>query len=127
MRGLQLYFRQPSVNQKRLLLKLSTITDKHALPTQIYALQTKKYSTLQTKENGVRAQADAKNQNQLIRIFGANFDILNMVFSQSDFSDVEANAEVDDGEGIVNEGLPSGSERDVLLNIISIEVLRTGK
>ena len=75
----------------------------------------------------MRAQADAKNWNQLIRIFGANFDILNMVFSQSDFSDVEANAEVDDGEGIVNEGLPSGSERDVLLNIISIEVLRTGK
>ena len=29
-------------------------------------------------------------------------------------SDVEANAEVDDGEGIVNEGLPSGSERDLI-------------
>lgn len=35
-------------------------------------------------------------------------------------------AEVDDGEGIVNEGLPSGSER-YLMNIISKEVLRTGK
>ena len=37
-----------------------------------------------------------------------------MASSASDFSDVEANAEVDDGEGIVNEGLPSGSERDVI-------------
>ena len=37
-----------------------------------------------------------------------------MASSDSDFSDVEANAEVDDGEGIVNEGLPSGSERDLI-------------
>ena len=42
------------------------------------------------------------------------FGILNMASSDSDFSDVEANAEVDDGEGIVNEGLPSGSERDLI-------------
>ena len=42
------------------------------------------------------------------------FDILNMASSDSDFSDVEANAEVDDGEGIVNEDLPSGSERDLI-------------
>ena len=62
----------------------------------------------------MRAQADAKNWNQLIRIFGANFDILNMAFSDNDFSDVKANAEVDDGEGIVNEGLPSGCERDLI-------------
>ena len=40
--------------------------------------------------------------------------MLNMASSDSDFSDVEANAEVDDGEGIVNEGLPSGSERDLI-------------
>ena len=37
-----------------------------------------------------------------------------MASSDSDFSDVEANAEVDDGEGIVNEGLPSESERDLI-------------
>ena len=37
-----------------------------------------------------------------------------MASSDSDFSDVEANAEVDDGEGIVNEGLLSGSERDLI-------------
>ena len=37
-----------------------------------------------------------------------------MASSDSDFSDVEANAEVDDGEGIINEGLPSGSERDLI-------------
>ena len=37
-----------------------------------------------------------------------------MASNDSDFSDVEANAEVDDGEGIVNEGLPSGSERDLI-------------
>ena len=37
-----------------------------------------------------------------------------MASSDSDFSDVEANAEVDDREGIVNEGLPSGSERDLI-------------
>ena len=37
-----------------------------------------------------------------------------MASSDSDFSNVEANAEVDDGEGIVNESLPSGSERDVI-------------
>ena len=37
-----------------------------------------------------------------------------MAFSDSDFSDVEANAEVDEGEGIVNEGLPSGSQRDLI-------------
>ena len=38
-----------------------------------------------------------------------------MASSDSDFSDVEANAEVDDdGEGIVNEGLPSGAERDLI-------------
>ena len=37
-----------------------------------------------------------------------------MASSDSDFSDVEANAEVDDGEGIVNKGLPSGSERDLI-------------
>ena len=36
-----------------------------------------------------------------------------MASSGSDFSDVEANAELDDGEGIVNEGLLSGSERDL--------------
>ena len=62
----------------------------------------------------MRAQADAKNSNKLIRLFGANFDILNMASSDSDFSDVEANAEVDDGEGILHEGLPSGSERDLI-------------
>ena len=37
-----------------------------------------------------------------------------MASSDSDFSDVEVNSEVDDGEGIVNEGLPSGSERDLI-------------
>ena len=37
---------------------------------------------------------------------------LNIASSDSKFSDVEANAEVDDAEGIVNEGFPSGSERD---------------
>ena len=37
-----------------------------------------------------------------------------MASSHSDFSDVETNAEVDDGEGIVNEGLKSGSERDLI-------------
>ena len=37
-----------------------------------------------------------------------------MESSDRDFSDVEANAEVDDGEGIVNESLPSGSERDLI-------------
>ena len=37
-----------------------------------------------------------------------------MASSDSDFSDVEANAEVDNGERIVNEGLPSGSERDLI-------------
>ena len=37
-----------------------------------------------------------------------------MASSDSDFSDVEANAEIDHGEGIVNEGLPSGSERDLI-------------
>ena len=37
-----------------------------------------------------------------------------MVSSDSDFSNVEANAEGDDEEGIVNEGLPSGSERDLI-------------
>ena len=37
-----------------------------------------------------------------------------MASNDSDFSDIEANAEVDDGEGIVNEGLPSGSERDLI-------------
>ena len=62
----------------------------------------------------MRAQADAKNWNHLIRLFGANFDNLKMASSGSDFSDVEANAELDDGEGIVNEGLPSGSERDLI-------------
>ena len=46
--------------------------------------------------------------------FGANFDILNMTSSDSDFSDAEVNAEVDDREEIVNEGLPSGSERDLI-------------
>ena len=35
-----------------------------------------------------------------------------MASSDCDFRDVEANAEVDDREGIVNEGLPSGSQRD---------------
>ena len=62
----------------------------------------------------MRAQGDAKNWNKLIRLFGANFDILNMASSDSDFSDVEANAEVDDGEAMVNEGLPSRSERDLI-------------
>ena len=62
----------------------------------------------------MRAQADAKNWNQLIRHIGANFDIINMAPSDSDFCDVEASAEVDDGERIVNEGLPSGSERDLI-------------
>ena len=61
----------------------------------------------------MRAQEDAKNWNQLIRRICANFDI-NMASSDSDFSDVEASTEVDDGEGIVNEGLPSGSERDLI-------------
>ena len=42
---------------------------------------------------------------------GANFDIMNMASSNSD---VEGRAEVDDGEGSVNEGLPSGSERDLI-------------
>ena len=37
-----------------------------------------------------------------------------MASSDSDFSDLETNAEVDDGEGIVNESLPSGSERDLI-------------
>ena len=37
-----------------------------------------------------------------------------MASSDSDFSDVEANAEGDDEEGIVNEGLPCGSERDLI-------------
>ena len=37
-----------------------------------------------------------------------------MLSSDSDSSDVEANAEVDKREGIVNEGLPSGSERDLI-------------
>ena len=37
-----------------------------------------------------------------------------MAFSDSDFRDVEANAEVDEGVGIVNEGLPSGSQRDLI-------------
>ena len=37
-----------------------------------------------------------------------------MASSDSDFSDLKANAEVDDGEGIVNESLPSGSERDLI-------------
>ena len=37
-----------------------------------------------------------------------------MASSDSDLSDVEANAEVDDGERIVNESLPSGSERDLI-------------
>ena len=37
-----------------------------------------------------------------------------MASSDSDFSDHETNAEVDDGEGIVNESLPSGSERDLI-------------
>ena len=57
----------------------------------------------------MRAQVDAKNWNQLIgwRRIGANFD-------DSYFSDVEASAEVDDGEGILNEGLSSGSERDLI-------------
>ena len=62
----------------------------------------------------MHAQADAKNWNQLIRLICANFDILNIASSDSDFSDVEVNAEVDDGEGIVNEGLPSESERDLI-------------
>ena len=73
------------------------------MPTQVYALQTKRKS--------VRAQADAKNWNQLIRRMGANFDIMNIASSNSD---VEARAEVDDGEGSVNDGLPSGSERDLI-------------
>ena len=54
----------------------------------------------------MRAQADAKNWNQLIRLWHFKHGV--------HFSDVEANAEVDDGEGIVNEGLPSGSERDLI-------------
>ena len=62
----------------------------------------------------MRALEDAKNWNQLIRLFVANFNILNMASRDSDFSDVEANAEVDVGDGIVNEGLPSGSERDLI-------------
>ena len=62
----------------------------------------------------MRAQADAKNWNHLIRLFGANFDNLKMASSDNDFSDVEANAELDDGEGIVNEGWSSGSERDLI-------------
>ena len=37
-----------------------------------------------------------------------------MASSDSGFRDVEAKAEVDDGEGIVNVGLPSGSERDLI-------------
>ena len=37
-----------------------------------------------------------------------------MASSDSDFSDVEANADDDDGEGIVNESLPSGSKRDLI-------------
>ena len=49
-----------------------------------------------------------------VRLFVANFDILNMASSDSDFSDVEANAEVDVGDGIVNEGLPRGYERDLI-------------
>ena len=69
---------------------------------------------LQTKQKSVCVQADAKNWNHVIRGIGANFDIMNMASSDSDFSNVEASAVVDDGEGIVNEGLPSGSERDLI-------------
>ena len=49
-----------------------------------------------------------------------------MASSDSDFSDVEANAEVDDGEGIVMK-VCQVDLKEILLNIISIEVLRTGK
>ena len=41
---------------------------------------------------------------------GANFDIINMASSESDFSDAEA----DNGEEIAQEGLPCGSERDII-------------
>ena len=34
--------------------------------------------------------------------------------SDSDLSDVEPSDEIEDGEGIVNEGLPSGPERDLI-------------
>ena len=43
-----------------------------------------------------------------------------MASSDSDFSNVEASAEVDDGEGIVNVGLPSGFERDLTYRQITL-------
>ena len=43
------------------------------------------------------------------RFFGI-FHILNMASSENDLSDVE----VDNGEGVAHDGLPSGSERGVI-------------